>query len=284
MAFISEVSIFFSSRKMVIPPAPPPTPPPVPPAQPPVRYLATRSQAKQRRPQTTLQTLWEMEALLQWTDPRGRSALHVACTQGDAKIVAYLLKNQADVAHQAPDNGDTPLHCVVGRPTRFLDTGETYDCKIFTVLLQNGADVGATNKLGNTALHDACKYGHEHFVTQLLDANSDPNAVNMFGNTPLHSASTGDHLGCVEKLLKDGADWSVCNNVYKMPLDCAHRGAVVYCIHEAIKLRIKTFLLILERLQEKDDVYCLDQYMIDVVLGPGGFMYQYIEEGSMWDF
>ena len=58
-----------------------------------------------------------------------------------------------------------------------------------SLLLDNGADINAKNRDGQTALHVAAKYGHDAIVSLLLDNGADIEAKNIDGSTPLHRAA-----------------------------------------------------------------------------------------------
>jgi hypothetical protein len=89
------------------------------------------------------------------------------------------------------------------------------------LLLNDGADVMAKDKLGRTCLHHAALYGSKEVIELLLAAGADVNAANDFGATALHSAASFGMTGTVELLVAAGAQVNVANNFGETPLQCA---------------------------------------------------------------
>jgi ankyrin repeat protein len=103
------------------------------------------------------------------------------------------------------------------------------------LLLDQGADVNATDHFGNTSLHLAMRY--PEVVRLLLERGAQVNARNAFGDTPLHRA-VGDKR-VVELLLSAGADARARNLFEKTPLDFSlHGGTSAYNL-SIVELLIK---------------------------------------------
>jgi len=88
--------------------------------------------------------------------------------------------------------------------------------KIFTKLLELGANIHAKNAAGYTPLHH-CLTVHTNLTTmamarQLLKAGADPNIQNRFGCSPLFDVAMEDNVEAVKLLLEFGADPDVMNN------------------------------------------------------------------------
>ena len=66
-------------------------------------------------------------------------------------------------------------------------------------LLANGADAGAADDRGFTALHRAAEMGKASAVRALLDAGASP-TVEAIGHTPISLAEMGGHTEIVEKM------------------------------------------------------------------------------------
>ena len=73
-------------------------------------------------------------------------------------------------------------------------------------LVEQGADVNAKDKNGNTPLHRVSMYGDIDIVEYLVEQGTNVNAKDKNGNTPLHWASVGGHTGVVKYLVEHGAD------------------------------------------------------------------------------
>ncbi len=73
-------------------------------------------------------------------------------------------------------------------------------------LLADGADVGATQPDGATALHWAAHWDALELAQRLLEAGAPVNAVNDLGVTPLSVACRNGSVGMIDALLSGGAD------------------------------------------------------------------------------
>ena len=102
--------------------------------------------------------------------------IHDAIMNRNIKGVQAALDNGADV--NAKLWGYTPLHVAsqIGDPT------------LFTLLINNGADVNARDDEDYTALHYVAEADHSNFVKTLIDNGANVNAKNEFGDTPLDLA------------------------------------------------------------------------------------------------
>src|ERR1051326_202250 len=92
-------------------------------------------------------------------------------------------------------------------------------------LLQQKADVNATQPDGATALHWAAHWDDLATADLLLRAGPNFNAANDYGATPLSLACTNGNAAMVEKLLAAGANPNVALPSGETPLmRCAHTG------------------------------------------------------------
>lgn len=136
------------------------------------------------------------------TDYSGRTALHIASTNGHLDIVKLLLARGIN-----PD----------GRS----DHGETAICKA-VILFETDCMLA-----DSTPLHCAAEHGHSNIVNILLAHGSDSERQDQFGNTPLVEALRGSHLDCVHALLDHGADVNVKNGRGFTPLhDASAKGDI----------------------------------------------------------
>ena len=79
-------------------------------------------------------------------------------------------------------------------------------------LLKMGAEINATNKIGDTALYLASERGHLYVVKVLCELGANVNTANLGGWTPLMMASALAHLEIMQVLLDYGADYRPQNN------------------------------------------------------------------------
>ena len=122
--------------------------------------------------------------------------------------------------------GTTPLMAAIDNPSflsgitdrrgRILSTvetaalvdseGERGTLDGVTTIVELGADVGATNRGGVTALHIAASTGHVPAMQVLTAAGADVNAADGRGSTPLHNAASQGHDAAVLLLAEQGAN------------------------------------------------------------------------------
>ena len=103
--------------------------------------------------------------------PKQRGALADAVVAGDTATVARLLDAEAMANRADPTFGLTPLGWA----------SLTGDTAIITLLLDRGADIGATDGAGSTPLHHASYFGLTSAVRLLLDRGADPLARDKAG-------------------------------------------------------------------------------------------------------
>lgn len=58
----------------------------------------------------------------------------------------------------------------------------------FVQLLHNKANINAVNEHGNTPLHYACFWGHDHIAEDLVNNGAMVSMANKFDETPLEKA------------------------------------------------------------------------------------------------
>ena len=137
-------------------------------------------------------------------DQKGWRVLSQAANLPATDIVQALLAAGANVNVTDVD-GSTPLIHAACADRRLQASVETWRLQNVRILLQNGADVNATNKRGLSALHYAAHLGVGSVNKVLLDAGADPNAKSVDGRTPVDMAREKGYEEIVSLLKEHGA-------------------------------------------------------------------------------
>lgn len=108
-------------------------------------------------------------------DEYGRTPLHYAASEGDAKLVGRLLAEGSNPNAQ-DDNGWCPLHFAA----------QAVCVAAATALIDAGANVTLRDRFGNTPLFRAvfCSRGDGSVIRLLRSAGADPDSPNESGVTP----------------------------------------------------------------------------------------------------
>jgi ankyrin repeat protein len=125
-------------------------------------------------------------------DHGGRTPLHLASTGPSNRVVTWILQRKSNLLQVEDTWGRIPLHYCTSATT----------CKL---LLQQGANVDHTDKLGMTALHRASLDGASDLVTSLLEAKPKVELINNKYGTPLHCGVTSGSVDVVLALAEAGA-------------------------------------------------------------------------------
>jgi ankyrin repeat protein len=129
-------------------------------------------------------------------DALGRTALHYAAKSGQTDTAALLIEAKADLEHPTREGEQRPLHHAV-----------MYDADaVVDLLLEQGAQVEATNVYGGTALNIAAELGRLECVKRLVQAKANVNVVTAGERNPLFGAAERGHEQVVRALLEAGAD------------------------------------------------------------------------------
>ena len=130
-----------------------------------------------------------------------RSALEVACKEGNLAVVELLIEHGADI-HGRNTAKNPPIHAAVVYNN--LD--------IINLLLKKGVNVNARNFRGETACHVAVTKTNPESTRRLVDAGCDLELRNNDGDTVLLACRIYTSLQIIELLLDRGADACAKNN------------------------------------------------------------------------
>ncbi|KAJ7975679.1 E3 ubiquitin-protein ligase XBAT33-like [Quillaja saponaria] len=118
-----------------------------------------------------------------------------AARDGDLVEAKMLLDCNPCLAKYSTFGGlNSPLHFAAAKGHN----------EIVALLLENGADVNSRNYCGQTALMQACRYGHWEVVqTLLLFRCNVTRADYLSGRTALHFAAVSGHVRCIRLVVAD---------------------------------------------------------------------------------
>ena len=172
-------------------------------------------------------------------DNDGNTLLHIACAEGNTKIVELLVRNRANVLtlnhegnvpihtacmnsrleslkvllsckscdpNQQNSKGDTALHIVcrmrTGRELQFLEVLTSTPGINPTLVNHEGiAPCDVVDNDGNTLLHIACAEGNTKIVELLVRNRANVLTLNHEGNVPIHTACMNSRLESLKVLL-----------------------------------------------------------------------------------
>ncbi|XP_031471193.1 ankyrin repeat domain-containing protein 26-like isoform X2 [Phasianus colchicus] len=146
-------------------------------------------------------------------DKAQRTPLHLACANGHADVVTFLVENKCKLNLFDSDNRSPLMKAV-----------QCQQEKCVVILLEHGADPNLADASGNTALHLAAVTPNTFLAGMLIEHNAHIDAQNKDGCTPLTLAVSEHHEEMVELLLKKGADIHARDLCERTPLMTAASG------------------------------------------------------------
>ncbi|XP_053141969.1 SH3 and multiple ankyrin repeat domains protein 2 isoform X8 [Hemicordylus capensis] len=158
-----------------------------------------------------IKTLRNGGAHLDFRAKDGMTALHKAARAKNQVTLKTLLELGASPNYK-DSCGLTPLYhtAVVG--------GDPYCCEL---LLHEHATVGCKDENGWQEIHQACRYGHVQHLEHFLFYGADMGAQNASGNTALHICALYNQDSCTRVLLLRGANKELKNYNSQSPFQVA---------------------------------------------------------------
>lgn len=140
-------------------------------------------------------------------DKENRTALHIACANGHAEVVQFLVESKAKLNLCDNQNRSALMKAVQCQQERCVGP-----------LLEHDADPNLVDINGNTALHLAACIPAVSITMLLLEHEANINAENKEGYTPLTMAVKENHIEMAEFLLKESANVNTVDQGRRSPL------------------------------------------------------------------
>ena len=130
---------------------------------------------------------------------------------GNFVLLKHFLEEHNLIHFMRDGRGNTILHLMA----------EHQIPKNLQPLINEGLDVNATNDMGESPLHGACKTRCLSNVKLLIKSGSKLNTIDNCGNTVLHTAAAYGRANIVAFLVESGLDISQRNKTGQSPFDLA---------------------------------------------------------------
>ncbi|KAG6986548.1 hypothetical protein G7Y79_00078g100020 [Physcia stellaris] len=165
-------------------------------------------------PVSVIELLVQKGVDLNYAEPNGTTALHVAARHGSLEAVSFLLRCHVD-PNRKTHSGYTPLHWAAFR-------GHT---EVVRFLVDHEADSAAQNHAGETALHVCLHHTYNEDIVVLLSSKRCLlDVVDDRGRTALHEAACRGFSNAVMILIDRGATVDLQDNKHWTPLQHAAAG------------------------------------------------------------
>lgn len=152
-------------------------------------------------------------------DARNWTPLCYVVDKSHIELVKKLIAKKANVNHRL-NNGDTPLHIAAMKCNQ----------EVCEVLLKNGADVQATNHNMWTPLHLATGECDTDIVSLLLKYKVNVDLQTVFGDTASNMAARNDSEDILKLLKANKANFDLANNNGECPVLSAAMGGHVHTL------------------------------------------------------
>ena len=133
-----------------------------------------------------------------------QAVIDAASGGGLDEVQKFLDEQSGDINSVKDANDRHLLHCLLARPSIPAQTSVVTE--LCQHILERGAHVNASTKLGLTPLHIAASSGNATVCKLLVSKGAEIEATSSTGDTPLLLAARAGRVECVETLLFAGAD------------------------------------------------------------------------------
>ena len=133
---------------------------------------------------------------LEATAPAGETALYIAVSKGDEKLVERLLRRGADVRAKPPGS----------EPVLYKATSKGFTEIVRMILESDHVDVDGTPPGGSPSLYRAYEKGYSQLMELLLKKGSNPNLKPPGGATIIYKAASKGDISTTRMMLEYGAD------------------------------------------------------------------------------
>ena len=180
----------------------------------------------------------------------GKTALMIACQNGNFEIAIALIKNGTDL-NIKDSKGKMALNYVVdNNRNKDSETFLIWACKngnleMVKLLISKGSNLNARDKDDNTALISASSSGHLEVVKCLIENGLNIEDKNKYGYTALKIASLEGNFEIVKYLISKGADTNA-RGIYDETTalmeasSSGHLGIVKFLVNNGADINAKT--------------------------------------------
>lgn len=139
------------------------------------------------------------------------------------------------------------------------------------LLLDNGANIHATNTDGLTALHQACIDNNSAMVEFLINRGANVSAADNEGWTPLHATASQGYTEIARILIANGADIRAVNCDNELPFDLSESEEMDELLEEEMRkidMNIENARNVEENLMIEDATQWMKQGKIEETVDP----------------